>query len=462
MIAIDETFTYESRTNRVSLLKVALIGNMNNNNFALMRYMRDLGVDAHLLLYANDGAGSLRHFTPEADTWTFEKWRPYIHQTLISNSPISALDFPWGWAVSVRSWIRTKLKRQDFIERPASRSLIRSSFTGYGKIIGSGIAPAALNRAGVTLDIFYPYATGIEYLRTYPFYERLQRGSLVARIFYRLVAKKQAEGILKTRTVVKSETGQTQEVLEEIGVRAETLLLPMVYIGDSPPSSAPSEHLRKANEAMIHSQFTILHHARLIFENALGLDHSEWVHRSKNNHWLLRGFAQLVAERPHLNPLLLLVEYGEDVDAAKRMIEELGLVNNVYWLPLLQRRELMWLLSRVTIGCGEFHDLPRMMWGGTGWESFASGKPLLQGFNFQEGEFDLIYGYPPPPMLPVREEGDILKHLLDIADHPEKGEAIGQGAKGWFQRYNGIGLVKQWLKLLMVPREFDTRHKCLK
>ena len=53
-------------------MKIALIGNMNNNNFALMRYFRILGADAHLLLYSNDGKGELSHFKPECDTWDIE------------------------------------------------------------------------------------------------------------------------------------------------------------------------------------------------------------------------------------------------------------------------------------------------------------------------------------------------------------------------------------------------------
>lgn len=48
-------------------MKIGLIGNMNNNNFALMRYFRDLGADAHLLLYANDGQGSLSNFRAECE-----------------------------------------------------------------------------------------------------------------------------------------------------------------------------------------------------------------------------------------------------------------------------------------------------------------------------------------------------------------------------------------------------------
>ncbi len=74
-----------------------------------------------------------------------------------------------------------------------------------------------------------------------------------------------------------------------------------------------------------------------------------------------------------------------------------------------------------------------------------------------------------PPMLSVRNQEDILDHLLKMADYPAKGEAIGQGAKEWFIKYNGIGLAKQWLELLTEyitvvgkARITHTRLGCLK
>ena len=49
--------------------KVALIGNMNNNNFALMRILRDNNINAHLFLYSNET------FLPQSDTTNFLKWK---------------------------------------------------------------------------------------------------------------------------------------------------------------------------------------------------------------------------------------------------------------------------------------------------------------------------------------------------------------------------------------------------
>ena len=75
----------------------------------------------------------------------------------------------------------------------------------------------------------------------------------------------------------------------------------------------------------------------------------------------------------------------------------------------------MWLINKSTVICGEFHDLPRTIWGSTGWEALAAGKPLLQYFDFEEGEFFNCYNIPEPPILKVNKQEDILFHLNEIA-----------------------------------------------
>ena len=72
-------------------MKIAILGNMNNNGFALMRYLRDLGADAHLVLFANDGTGSLSHFVPNNDTFQLDQWLPFIHQSGITNGFFSLI-----------------------------------------------------------------------------------------------------------------------------------------------------------------------------------------------------------------------------------------------------------------------------------------------------------------------------------------------------------------------------------
>ena len=59
-------------------LKIGILGNMNNNGFSLLRYFRDLGLDADLLLFQDDQTGHSSHFSIKADTWNYSKWGKYI------------------------------------------------------------------------------------------------------------------------------------------------------------------------------------------------------------------------------------------------------------------------------------------------------------------------------------------------------------------------------------------------
>jgi len=106
-------------------MKIGLIGNMNNNNFAMMRYFRDLGADAHLLLYSSEGKGTLSHFTPEADTWELGRWAPFIHQTDIPNAPVAAFDFPLSTVVGVWSELRRLTGAQDSAVSAVTRAQLR-------------------------------------------------------------------------------------------------------------------------------------------------------------------------------------------------------------------------------------------------------------------------------------------------------------------------------------------------
>lgn len=438
-------------------MKIGLIGNMNNNNFALLRYFRDLGADAHLLLYANDGKWLLNHFKPEADTWSIEKWSPFIHQTDIPNAPVAALGFPFSWILSYRSLIRAKMGLQDGWIHHVSTKQIRSAYDNYDVLIGSGISPATLSRVGMVLDIFYPYSTGVEFLKSPEFISRNAESGGVGRLVFNKIAKQQMMGIKAAKNVLSAEFGITHNILLDIGIKPHLLAIPIIYIEKELPEAPPTKDLSRVTAKVDGSEFTILHHSRLMWRKPAALSSQEWIKQSKNNDWLFHAFSALINQRKNLKARMIVVEYGPDVEATKKLAGELGISDLIDWLPVMGRRELLWLLSRVSVGVGEFYDLPRTIWGGTGWEVLASGKPLLQGMNFEEDEFDQVYGYPPPPMLPVRKKEDIMKHLLDMVGDPEKRIAIGHGAKEWFNRYNGIGLARQWLDLLMAQREVATR-----
>jgi len=427
-----------------------------------MRYFRDLGTDAHLLLYLNDGIGALSHFKPESDSWEIAKWQPYIHRTEIPNAPVAALGFTYSWFLWSWSVIRHKLGKIDWPTKAVSKKQIREAYGEYDLLIASGISPATLRRVGVSLDIFYPYSTGIEFFRTSEFTVRFGGKLSINRFIFNKVAQSQMEGIRAAKKVFNAEMGITQEILRDIGIEPINLTIPIVYNNDDMPENPPTKACQSAWNSISNSEFTLLHHARLVWNNSGHYSKDSWVKENKNNDWLLREFSELIKNRPTLKACLLIVEYGPDVDATKRLAAELEIENYIHWLPQMGRRELMWILSRVSVGVGEFYDLPRMIWGGTGWEVLASGKPLLQSFNFVDGEFEQIFNYPPPPMLRVNKQGDILDHLLDITDNSLKCKAIGKDAREWFNKYNGASLARQWLDILLALPDNNSDERCLR
>lgn len=434
--------------------KIAIIGNMNNNGFALMRYFRDLGADAHLLLYANDGKVGLSHFSPECDTWDFDKWKKYIHQTNVPNTGISACSFPISTIWSIRSFLLTCFGRNYYWQNCLSRQEIIETYDCYNRLIGSGIAPANLYRIGRSLDVFFPYASGVEFLATGEFLVRFKEGFSINRLVLDYVSRIQSIGIRSAKTVVNGDVSYTNDILKEIGVEPVNLLMPMLYEGEAIPENPPTKNLQDVWCAIKDSQFSLLHHARLMWVNPGNYSSEAWKKENKKNDLLLYAFAEFIKLRPGSSALLLMVEYGPDVEFTKKLATEIGLQHHIYWLPQMDRRELLWLLTRVSVGVGEFYDIPKMIWGGTGWEVLASGKPLLQGFNFDDdNEFNKLYGYPPPPLLAVRTCDDIVQHLINMFDYPHKRDEIGLASKDWFSRYNGISLAKKWLALTLAPRK---------
>ena len=130
------------------------------------------------------------------------------------------------------------------------------------------------------------------------------------------------------------------------------------------------------------------------------------------------------------------------------LAEELGIARFIIWLPLMFRKEIMWLLDKVDVGVGEFYDCHGMIWGGTGWEVMAAGRPLVQGFNFEEGEFASTFGYEEPPFLKVRDQQDVLRHLTCLLDDSAYAEQVGLDCRKWFNTHNGTALAMKWLAAL--------------
>jgi glycosyltransferase involved in cell wall biosynthesis len=425
-------------------MKVGILGNMNNSGFAIMRYFRDLGIDAHLLLYSDDGKGMSEHFQPTSDTWQYQTWAPYIHQTKIASTYITALEFPFSMFHSATKWVLYLLGWKESHTHAVSNATLQQTFAGYDKIIGSGIAPVVFVRLSKPIDIFFPFSTGVEWVadrqnKNDPLVKRVILGAIMSHL-----RKVQIEGIQRARHVLNAETGLTETALKNMGVNPKRLMIPAVYNREMIPSldisTLPLEMISRVSCA----DFCMFSAARQIW-----LDESASVSGgSKNNHWLIHSLSRVKQARPNCRILLILMEYGADVQATRRLVNELNLEENVVWLPLASRKFVMQLLRLCDIAVGEFYETKKTIWGGTGWEAFAAGKPFLNGFIFSNSEFEELFGIPQPPILAVRTQEDIDFNILNMIDHPLERKEIGEKSRTWFDTYNGIGLAKRWVDLL--------------
>ena len=64
--------------------KIALIGNMNNAHYTLMRYLSDNAFDCTLLLFNNE----ISHFNPDSDTYAHDRFDKMFRAALQQESSV--------------------------------------------------------------------------------------------------------------------------------------------------------------------------------------------------------------------------------------------------------------------------------------------------------------------------------------------------------------------------------------
>jgi hypothetical protein len=428
-------------------MKIALIGNMNNNNFSLLRYFRDLGLDAHLLLSRNDGVKSSDHFKIESDTFEFDKWKTYIHKTNITDNIVCVFDFPLSWLLGFRSYVKSKFNSKHVPAYPVSRKYLNNLLCNYTHLIGSGITPAMFQRINKSLTIFCPYSTGVEYYANPKINSLVSHKGVFTKYFFKKIKLKQKKGIQDSKFVINPERSLTESALKEIGVKSKPIFHP-IYIENKIYKDVKIKELAYVDEALKQSYFSIVSHSRFLWKKPINYSDSEWVRQNKNNDRLIYAFARFKKYRPELKPKLILFEYGPDVKSAKELIKELGINDEVLWLPKMDRKYIYNIISKVDVGAGEFHDTPYMMWGFTAVEIMAMGKPVIQPFDFSESEFKNLFGTNLPPILSARTKDEIFNKLLFMSNSNSEKIRLGKLSKIWFDKNMGIDAAKKWASLI--------------
>jgi hypothetical protein len=420
---------------------------MNNNNFSLLRYFIDLGYDAKLILLENEFDGKSSHFEPICDTWEIEKWEKYIVTAKISDHPVSVFCYPLSFFLFIYYLLKNIKFKDSGLYFPITNYKIKSIFSEYNVLIGSGTSPSFLNRINRSLTIFYPYSGGVEWVGEPVIQKKINSNNIIERLIIKKIISNQVNGIRKAKFVV-SPDAFTQKTYQKYNIDAKYLMCPLIYNQGLITSEKPNDKLEIISSLISNSDLSFLSHSRHLWKHPDTHDENEWKFFDKNNDWYIRAFSRLIKLKYVSKPILIMFEYGDDVLYSKKLCSDLGINEFVVWLPKSNRKEIMWIISKVDICFGEFYDIPDLLFGGTGFEVLCCGKPLIQGFNFKEEDFEKNYNIPAPPVLRVINEIDIFNHLVNLVNNPQLRKQYGDDSKIWFNKYCGIGLAKRWIDII--------------
>ena len=386
-------------------LKIALIGNMNNNHFSIKRYLEDKGFFCDLFLYNT----LPEHFLPENDTWEIVR-----HQKSIIN-------------------LNRGTPLLDLFKKK-----ITNDFRAYDICIGTGLTPYYFSKSGIKLDIFLPYGSDLYDL---PFKKPWSFKSLKTFVLScqqnLLIYKKQRNGILSSQQIFTvNHIKIINDALVKLNRRSLPLSTPMVYIEKIPLSIdlSPYLDLNKINSF----DFKVISHSRQMWGKSRGLD-------SKGNDKLIKGFS--IFAKDNKKACLVLFEYGPSIEKSKQLIFNLKIDKQVIWVKKMPRKFIYVLLNTYAdIGADQFDS---GYFGSTAYELLAHGLPVLNYLNLSPEEFDKNLNFPIPPILNVKDPEQISDAIKMIFSNKVIHYKLGKQSKSYFDTYLGQGAAEIYIKEIL-------------
>lgn len=372
-------------------MKVALIGNMNNNANNLAHYLLDAGVDCDVLFFANEAS----HFRPEADN--------------VMPVRYGAKQLTWGGYAA-------------YFTTPAAT--IRADLAEYDFLIGSRLAPAYVAKAGRVLDIFMP--TGGD-LHTVPVWNGWALKDVVK---YLLFARIQCQAIGKVGALYWDVTND--EIEETIAPFTSHLprmshAIPMIYHPEYQDDAlaerrAASEWLSRFQEARQGADIFLFSHVKHVW-TPRGIAHYGRFHE-KGNDQIIRALAGYYQSNPSKSLRLALFEYGDDHPSTRALARELNVDEHITWFPQMPRREIM---MGIGVSDGVIGEIARSWFSyGTILEAMVMRKPVLHHRN------DALYpGQDFYPMIHVHDAQSLCSAFRDIADGQVDLRYTGDRAHDW-------------------------------
>ena len=148
----------------------------------------------------------------------------------------------------------------------------------------------------------------------------------------------------------------------------------------------------------------------------------------KGNDVLLRGAARVLAQGRQFR--LVLVEWGQEVDASKALIDELEIGGVVKWVQPMDKQELWRMICRSHAVADQF-VLPAM--GGIGIETLALGRRLIS--HIDTPTLARFFGSS-PPVLAAGSIEDVAMRLAAVITDPDDRAGIGLAGRKWLETYH--------------------------
>ena len=374
-------------------MKVGFFHNMNNNFFALTRYLRDRGEDALLLRFQHEK----KQFRPDWDA--------------VSDEDLQC--------VRELSWDRVD---QLLGNSPASLNAVLEEFD---TIVGCGNAPAYFCRAGRPADLLLPYGGDISEL---PYRRKFNPLKPYRSLCMRKLADYQRKGIQEAKAII-TEMGFHGEFIDRLGYQGLVIDHHMPIVYDYTDQILENREIKespfaqKIREIRDSSEFIVFHHARHIWKTEI--DEISW----KRNNIMIGGFAKFLQATKSKSAKLILFEYGPDVDASKSLIAELGIDDHVVWMPLSPRKYILYGILHSDVGSGQF-GLPVNLNGVTQ-EALACGKPVIHHrMDSRHSAETLASLYPVCDAETVDEVATALERLYS---EPLQGREMGEACRTWYK-----------------------------
>mgnify|MGYP003966784529 CR=1 FL=1 len=379
-------------------IKIALIGNMNNNFFGIKRYFEDFGFECTLFNYNN----LPDHFHPKNDTWKFDKHEKSI-VTLNYGNPYLEV-FP----------------KED-----------KTVFEDFDICIGDGFTPFYFEKMGLELDIFVPYGSDLSEL---PFKMEINFKSikffLISILHNLFICRKQLKGIRKTTQIITiNHIKFLKEAFQKINRTSLPWSTPMVYLEKENKNIDFSKYV----EISVFEEFSfrIFSHSR----QSWGDKKEEKKGNDKGNDELIRGFYQF--NKKYKNSCLVLFEYGPSIHKSKILIDELGIKNNVIWVKKMPRKYILALIKKFSsIGADQFKT---GYFGSTCYELMSQGTPVLNYVKWTPQEFKEKVGRPFPPIINVNKSINISKALEKYYLDENQLKRLSHESEEYFVKYLGKG-----------------------